>query len=88
MIIKVRVTYIGFLADVVGLHTEVIEVPSDNTTVEELIKYLGSVKPSFKKLVGSVPLIQVFVNDEEASLSKTLKDNDRVTLMPPLYEGG
>lgn len=83
-----RVTYIGFLADIVGLHTEVIEIPSNNTTVEELIKFLSSVKPSFRKLASSVPLIQVFVNDEEASLNKTLKDNDRVTLMPPLYEGG
>ncbi|MEO3993031.1 MAG: MoaD/ThiS family protein [Desulfurococcaceae archaeon TW002] len=86
--VKVRVTYIGFLADLVGLHTEVIEVPSDNTTVEELIKFLSSTKPSFKEFAGSVPLIQVFVNDEEASLSKILKDNDKVTLMPPLYEGG
>lgn len=86
--VKVRVTYIGFLADLIGLHTEVVDVPSDNATVEELIKFLSSMRPSLKELTGSVPLIQVFVNDEEASLSKVLKDNDKVTLMPPLYEGG
>lgn len=86
--VKVRVTYIGFLADVIGLHAEVVEIPSDNTTVEDLIRFLSSTRPIFKKLASSVPLIQIFVNDEEASLSKTLKDDDKVTLMPPLYEGG
>ncbi|MEM4471452.1 MAG: MoaD/ThiS family protein [Zestosphaera sp.] len=86
--VKVRVTYIGFLAEVIGLHTEVVEVPSDNTTVEDLIKFLSSTRPSLKNLVNFVPLIQIFVNDEEATLSKTLKNNDKVTLMPPLYEGG
>lgn len=86
--VRVRVTYIGFLADLMGLHVEVVEVPSDTTTVEDLIKFLSSTRPPFKKLVNSVPLIQIFVNDEEALLSKTLKDDDKVTLMLPLYEGG
>lgn len=86
--VKVRITYIGVLADIVGSHTEVVEISSDNVTVEELINFLNSTKPSLKKLSGSIPLIHVFVNDEEAPLSKVLRNNDRVTLMPPLYEGG
>lgn len=88
--VKVRVTYIGSLADALGLHTEVIEISSDNAviTVGELIKFLSLTKPFFKTFMSSVPLIHVFVNDEEASLSDALKEGDKVTLMPPLYEGG
>ncbi len=88
--VKVRVTYIGSLADALGLHTEVIEISSDNTviTVGELIKFLSLTRPSFKTFMSSIPLIHVFINDEEASVSDTLKEGDEVTLMPPLYEGG
>ncbi len=88
--VKVRVTYIGSLADVLGLHTEVIEISSDNAviTVGELIKFLCLTRPSFKTFMGSVPLLHVFIDDKEASASDTLKEGDKVTLMPPLYEGG
>lgn len=86
--IRVKVVFIGSLADMVGVHTEVIEIPSNTITVKDFINYLQRLKPSASKfLEGNLP-IQVFVNDVEATHHRVLRDGDRVTLMPPLYEGG
>lgn len=86
--VRVRVVFIGSLADVVGVHTEVIEISQDTVTVKDLVNCLQHLKPSISKfLEGNLP-IQVFVNDVEATYCRVLKDGDSITLMLPLYEGG
>ncbi|MEM2021911.1 MAG: MoaD/ThiS family protein [Zestosphaera sp.] len=86
--VKVVVTFIGALADSVGTHMEVVELQSGYITVKDLIEHLTFLKPSLNSFLSMTPLIQVFVNDVEASYNRALRDGDRVTLMSPLYEGG
>ncbi|MEM0014644.1 MAG: MoaD/ThiS family protein [Zestosphaera sp.] len=86
--VRVVVVFIGSLADVIGAHAEMVEVPTDAVTVKGLIDYLQRLKPLLSKFLEASPLLQVFVNDVEAAYCKVLKNGDRVTIMLPLYEGG
>ncbi len=82
---KVRVSYVALVADVVGKHEEVIDV-EDRITLGELLNYIMSKYPKLKELNKEVKITAV-VNSVSTELDKVLKEGDEVVLLPPASGG-
>ena len=79
---QLNVLFFGLLRDVFGT-SETITVP-DDTTVADLVSYYRDKAPHLAKLWDS---IAVSVNEQYATASHPLADNDEVALLPPVSGG-
>jgi molybdopterin converting factor subunit 1 len=79
---QLNVLFFGLLRDVFGT-SETITVP-DDTTVADLVSYYRDKAPHLAKLWDS---IAVSVNEQYATASQPLADNDEVALLPPVSGG-
>lgn len=76
---KTKVLFFGVLTDVVKSNK--IEV-SDVKTTEELMLKVKSDYPEIEKYT-----FRIFVNKDQVSGNKTLKEGDEIALLPP-FAGG
>ncbi len=87
---RIRIRYIGSLADFLGLREEVMEFQESEVSVKKLLEALRDVRPGFRKAESRLPMIWVFLNDKQVLPSDKVrvKNGDIILVSPPLYEGG
>jgi len=83
---RVRVIYVGVVAEAIGVHIEEYEV--GEATVSELLEAIGARHPGFSKITGELPLINIYVNGRHVGLNEVVRGGDEVVIAPPFYEGG
>jgi molybdopterin converting factor small subunit len=87
-LIRVKVVFLGILADITGRSIEILDIP-ENTSVDSLIAILSEMHSPLSEWLSKVPLIQVSVNGVDVtSRDVILHNGDEVVLSTPLYEGG
>ncbi len=86
---KITVKYSGILSEILGIYSEEIDMPED-TTIRDLLVTLTQLNERLRRVLESVPVVQVYVNGREISPYEgiTLRDRDVITLSFPLFEGG
>lgn len=86
---KVLVKYTGLLSEIVGLYSELLELP-DNTCIKDLIRVLAEKHAGLATWLDKLPILLVRVNGVEVTgnLLYELEDSDEVELSTPLFEGG
>ena len=82
---RIKVSYVALIADVVGKHEEVIDV-GDGITLGELLNHIMSKYPKLKELSKEVKITAV-VNSVSTELSQVLKEGDEVVILPPASGG-
>lgn len=82
---RIKVSYVALIADVVGKREEVIDV-GDGITLSELLNHIMSKYPKLKELSKEVRVTAV-VNSVSNELSQVLKEGDEVVILPPASGG-
>jgi len=93
--VKVKVLYAGFITEITGKRQEEVEVPP-NTTLRELLNRLAKkygvkfesevYSTKEEKLRPGIILLHNGINVKD-DLSRSVDNNDFVTLMPPVSGG-
>jgi len=65
-VVKVRVVYLGSLADILSVRFDYISLPRSDAYVKNLLKRLFELRPELREVEERIPLIQVFINGVEA----------------------
>jgi len=86
-LIKVKVVFIGIIAEAIGTHIEEYSI-QENTRLNELLDVIAEKHPFLQEILRNIPLINTYVNGRHVDLNHVLEDNDEVIIAPPFYEGG
>lgn len=80
---RVRVLFFGMLTDLTGRRAESVELPS-RSTLADLVAHCTE---KFPKLSGFSGSLAFSINQEYASKTTVLNENDEVALLPPVSGG-
>ena len=80
---QVRVLFFGMLTDITGRRAETLELPARSTLGE----LLARCAEKFPKLSGFSDSLALSINQEYASRTTLLHENDEVALLPPVSGG-
>ena len=83
---KLKVKYMSILKGYIKKDSEVIEINTDEVSLNEFIKKIFTLYPGFKEIGEQVGFV-VLVNDKVPKPNTKLKDGDEVFLIP-IASGG
>lgn len=81
------ILYFARLRDEVGCSEEKLDLPSDVTTVQELLLWLRQRSDGHAFGLSPGTMLKVAVNQEHAQMETTLKAHDEVAFFPPVTGG-
>ncbi len=80
---QVKVLFFGALRDLVGKSSDLVQLPDR----ADLSTLLDNYVRQYPRLEGLLPSIATSINQEYASRTTELRDNDEVALLPPVSGG-
>ena len=83
MVIK----YFSWIRELVGKSEENFDLPSDVTTINELINYLNSLNDQYKHAFAKRSLIKIAINKTYSPIESKINNNDEVAFFPPVTGG-
>ena len=81
------IRYFAWLKDHTGCAQEVIALPEEIQTIDDLIAFLSARNQSYAKAFADRKVVRAAVNHEFADLSHPLKNDDEVAFFPPVTGG-
>ena len=82
-----KIKYLFWLREKVGIAEEEVSLPADVTTVSELINWLPMRGPKFEVAFEFAEIIKVVVNQHFAYNDQPVNDDDEVMFIPPIAGG-
>lgn len=86
-VLSVKIKYFAWLRDTVGCEEEEITLPAHVTDVGSLLHWLSGRGPRYQNAFEFIEVVKVVVNQGYAEYDQPLKDDDEVTLIPPIAGG-
>ena len=83
MVIK----YFSWIREHVGKSEENFDLPSDVTTINELINYLNGLNDQYKHAFAKRSLIKIAINKTYCPIESKINNNDEVAFFPPVTGG-
>ncbi|WP_340583759.1 molybdopterin converting factor subunit 1 [Brucella pseudintermedia] len=83
----VKLVYFAWVREKIGKGEEIIELPSPQTTVGDLIGHLKSRGDEYEGAFKHEHVIRAAINQEHAEHTDLVKDGDEVALFPPMTGG-
>ena len=81
------VKYFSWIREHIGKAEEVIDLPTDITTIKELISYLENLDDNYKSAFEKKKLIKIAINKSYSSLDDKIDNNDEIAFFPPVTGG-
>ena len=81
------VKYFSWIKEHIGKAEEVIDLPSDITTIKELISYLENLNDNYRLAFEKKNLIKIAINKSYSSLDDKIENNDEIAFFPPVTGG-
>ena len=81
------VKYFSWIREHVGKSEENFDLPSDVTTINELINYLNDLNDQYKHAFAKRSLIKIAVNKTYSPIESKINNNDEVAFFPPVTGG-
>ena len=82
-----KLLYFAWVRTKIGCGEEDVELPSDVTTVEDLLRWLESRGQGYADALARLDLVRVAVNQEFAAMDTAIGPDDEVALFPPVTGG-
>ena len=83
MVIK----YFSWIREHIGKSEESFDLPSNVTTINELINYLNSLNDQYKHAFAKRSLIKIAINKTYSPIESKISNNDEVAFFPPVTGG-
>jgi len=84
----IKIHYFASVRERLNQSEEQLTLPEGVTSIEDLIKHLQIINPSFKSVMGSGKKILVAVNQTViVDLNYKLSEDDEVAFFPPMTGG-
>ncbi|MDC0093582.1 molybdopterin converting factor subunit 1 [Alphaproteobacteria bacterium] len=83
MIIK----YFSWIREHVGKSEENFDLPSDITTINELINHLNNINDKYKHAFAKRSLIKIAINKTYSPIEAKINNNDEVAFFPAVTGG-
>ena len=81
------VKYFSWIKEHIGKAEEVIDLPTDITTIKELISYLENLNDDYRLAFEKKNLIKIAINKSYSSLDGKIDNNDEIAFFPPVTGG-
>jgi len=81
------VKYFSWIKEHIGKAEEVIDLPTDITTIKELISYLENLNDDYRLAFEKKNLIKIAINKSYSSLDDKIDNNDEIAFFPPVTGG-
>ena len=81
------VKYFSWIKEHIGKSEEVIDLPIDITTINELIIYLENLNENYRLAFEKKNLIKIAINKSYSSLNDKIDNNDEIAFFPPVTGG-
>ena len=82
-----KILYFAWVRDKIGIGEEVVDLPANIRTTRDLIDWLRERGEGFSVAFSDASLVRVAVNQEYATLDKTVSQGDEVAFFPPVTGG-
>jgi len=82
-----RVSYFSWLRAKTGVAAEVIELPSECATVDDLIRHLSDRHPALADIAGAQGSLRYTVNRRYVEKLHRIEPTDEVGFFPPVTGG-
>jgi len=82
-----KITYVAWLRDKVGIDQETVTLPADVTNVGMLLSWLSRRGPQYERAFEYIEVVKVAVNHEYVEYDHAVRDDDEVILFPPIAGG-
>ncbi len=83
MIIK----YFSWVRDIADKSSEIIDIPNDVRTVDQLINYLSSLDKKYEEIFSKKKLIKIALNKSYVTTNAKIKNSDEIAFFPPVTGG-
>ena len=83
MVIK----YFSWIKEHIGKSEEIIELPVNVSTVQELMLYLENLNDNYKLAFEKKDLIKIAINKSYSSIDDKINNNDEIAFFPPVTGG-
>jgi molybdopterin converting factor subunit 1 len=82
-----KVLYFAWLRDRVGLSEEVVDPPSEVTTVGDLIAWLAQRSPGHGEAFADPNIVRCAINQDYAKADVVFHRDDEIAFFPPVTGG-
>ena len=84
---KITIKYFSWIREHVGKSEENFDLPSNVTTINELIDHLNGLNNQYKHAFAKRGLIKIAVNKNYSPFETKINNNDEVAFFPPVTGG-
>ena len=81
------VKYFSWIKEHIGKAEEEIDLPTEITTIKELISYLENLNDDYRLAFEKKNLIKIAINKSYSSLDDKIDNNDEIAFFPPVTGG-
>ncbi len=82
-----KILYFAWLRTKTGRASEEVTLPSEVTTVAELMEWLATERPGFAEALSASGVVRAAVNQDYAQPSDPVRPGDEVAFFPPVTGG-
>ena len=83
----VKLVYFAWVREKVGLDEEIIDLPSTNMTISDLITHLKNQGDNYAAAFEHAEVIRAAINQEHAEPEDVIADGCEIAIFPPMTGG-
>ena len=82
-----KIIYFAKIREIIGKKTEIVEIPDNISTIEQLLFYLTTLGEEYNNALNDINKIHVACDQEYVDSGFNFKDCQEIAIFPPVTGG-